>query len=404
MYRSNWNSKLVDEYIIKYYKNIETRKTVKTYLRVFFTTIDKAPEKWIKGNEKSIIEDIWSFIKIIENKPPKTQSTVLNIVKKFLERHDFEIKSRQWEEIRQRNNLNRNVRPLGKKGTPTQHDLKTILSHATGIKSKTFFITLASSGLRIGELLKITWDDINFDKRMIMLDETKAKDGIPRFTFFSEEAKELLLLWKPERDKQLCKRYRKSVYLRKSLEKQGFSFKKETHWYAYKDGKKISKEELIQIDKRVFPYNSVNFEKIWHRLLESAGEPYNNRDNNPRLQHGKYLFNIHSIRRFWFTQLRSDRMNNEYYNYIGGHTSLLDRAYGDWLFDPIMQEKIKKDYDEHMGVLSIYQAVPDLKGIHQELQEKDRQIKDMQDEMQQMKAEILEMRIKRLEKQNGIKK
>ncbi|HUS99617.1 MAG TPA: site-specific integrase, partial [Candidatus Thermoplasmatota archaeon] len=330
----NWHPKIVESYLIKHYKNERSRKTVRVYLKVFFTIINKEPERWLKQSEKTIKEDLWTLAQKIENKPNKTQSTIFTLVKKYLERHNIQLKPLEWEELRLRNNLVKSVRPLVKKATPTQHDLKKILSFASNIKTKAFFILLASSGLRRDELLQLTWNDIDIKNRMIILPEDIAKGKIPRFTYFSEEARELLELWKPEREKLLLKLHRKSTILRNILQKKGYELKKvKGYWKVYKDRKELTEEEVIKLDNRVFPYEAENFEKIWIRLLEKAGEPYNKRDDNDRLQYPRYAYNIHSLRRFWFTQLRSDRMNDEFYNYIGGHTSLLDRTYGDWLHD-----------------------------------------------------------------------
>jgi hypothetical protein len=203
------------------------------------------------------------------------------------------------------------------------------------------------------------------------------------------------------------------------LESQGYELKKfETkststvqgkkysvsRWKVFKDGKEVSKEELIKLDNRVFPYSDMNFEKIWYRVLEKAGEPFNKKDTNPKLKIPKYLYNIHCLRRFWFVQVRSKGMNPEFYNYIGGHTSLLDRTYGDWLHDTIMQKQIQEEYDIHSEGLCIFEAKPDLTDIHEELAEKDKQIQDLKNMMDEMKAQITELRLEKLEKMNGIKK
>ncbi len=412
MRKHNWHPKLIETYLVKYYKNIRSRDSVRVYLKLFFTTLDKDPSKWLKQSKKAIKDDLWKFAEIIENKPNKTQSTVLNILKKFMERNDIELKSREWEEIRQRNNLVRAVIPTVKKATPTQYDLKKILSYATGIKAKAFFGLLASTGLRRDEALKLTWDDIDMDNRMIMLHEEIAKGGIPRFTFFTQEVKEFLQLWKPERDKKLTTLYRKSTALRKILESRGYELKKDirnstyvvrgkvyhhTYWKIYKDGKEIPKEMIIKLDNRVFPYEAENFEKIWYRLLDKAGDPYNKKDMNPKLQQPRHLYNIHSLRRFWFTQLRSDRMNDEFYNYIGGHTSLLDRTYGDWLHDRVMQQSIKKEYDRHVSALAIFEVQPDLTGVHEQLKEKDRQIQDLDKQLKDLRMELLEVKMKQVQ-------
>jgi len=354
MRTNDWKHKIVEEYLIRYYKPLKSRVTVRSCLKTFFTTMNKDPAKWLKQTPKTIQDDLYKFAQKIENNPSKTQTGLISHIKTFLERNDIELKRTIWNEIQTRNNLDK-VRATTKKKTPTAADLKKILSYATNIKARAYFMLLASSGLRAGECVRLSWSDINIENRMIRLNEDVAKDSIPRFTFFSDEAKELLELWKPE-----CKKYLIAI-------------KKEN-------------------DKRVFPFEIGNFEKIWCRLIDKAGHPYNDKDDNKKLKHSRYMYNIHSIRRFWFTQLRSDRMNDEFYNYIGGHTSLLDRTYGDWLDDETMQTTIKREYDTHAKALSIFEVRPDLTKITDEIEE-------LKSENQEMKMKILELMVSKHEQQ-----
>ena len=407
MRKHNWHPKIIEDYLMKYYRNIETRNTYRAYLKQFFRTIDKQPSSFIKLNPKTIENHIWDFAKQVEDKPKKSQSLVFTAVKLFLVRHDVDIKNRIWEDLKIRNNLKRSTTAITKKKTPTLQDLKKILSYS-GVRSKALFTLLASSGLRIDEALNLTFNDIDMDERKITLIDEKAKFDIPRITFFTKEAKELLELWLPEREKMLNRRYKTSHFVRKQLHKQGYEVKRENvrngqpryEWRVYKDGKQLSKQEIIDMEKRIFPFDYVNARRLWVRLLEKTGHPFNEMDENPKLQNHKYLYNIHSLRRFFWSQMGTSRANPEYVNFIGGHMSQLDRTYKNWFDNDRIHQEIKEEYDKHMSCLTIFEAGPDLQEVSDNLKQKDEQIHDLQDTIREMKAEMLELRLEKLEKQN----
>lgn len=417
MRRHNWHPKLIEQYLKKHYKNTETRETGRVYLKHFFTTMDQEPDKFLKLSKDDITKILWEYAEKIEDRAKKTQNSMLSFIKKFLVRNRIKIDDVEWEEIRLRNGLNR-IRPIIKKKTPTSQDLKKILSYATGIKSRALFTLLASTGMRIDEALSLTWDDIDMNTGMVELPQEITKKDIERYTFFTPEAKELLELWKPEREKMLQTRYKTSVYVRRKLEKLGYEVKREEQakvhyknnyqkqfyrWHVYKDGKELTKDEIIALDKRVFPFDYVNANRMWIGLLEKAGKPYNQIDENPKLKDKKYMYNIHSLRRFWFTQLTADRANDEYVNFMGGHSSLLDVDYKTYFDSPVIRRQMKDEYENHIGCLSISESTPDLSGLHSEMAEKDQKIGILEDELNKMKAEITELRLTILEKKNGIK-
>ncbi len=407
----NWHPKIVESYIVKYYKSINSRDTVRVYLKAFFERMGKEPDELIKQSVEEIQDLLFEYAKKIEDKPKKTQKTMLSILKKFLTRNKIDIPELTWEELQIRNNLKRGgSRPITKKETPTANDLKKILSYASGIKSRSLFSFLASTGLRIDEALNLSFDDIDLKERKVSLTD-KAKNEIPRFTFFTTESKDLLNLWIPERKRMLQRRYKTSVFVRKQLKKRGYEITKKkiaesngivyNNWIISKDGRELSKDDIISLDKRIFPFDYVTARKMWEGLLEKAGDPYNKKDNNPKLQYPRYLYNVHSLRRFWFTQLMFDRANEEFINFMGGHSSLLDNAYK---FDnKLMESKLKDEYDTHSNCLLIFESDTSTE-TNKRLDEKDKQIKEMQETIMDMKAQILELRLEKLEKANQTKK
>ena len=85
--------------------------------------------------------------------------------------------------------------------------------------------------------------------------------------------------------------------------------------------------------------------------------------------------------------------------------SLLDRTYGDWLDDVTMQQQIKTEYDAHVSALFISEIPPNLSDLHDEMKEKDQEITNLQqqvDELMDFKTRYLENLILKHEKQiNG---
>jgi len=399
MKKKVWSNKLVESYLKKHYSE-KSRDTAKVYLKHFFTTMNEDPEKFIKKSKKEITDIIWDYAKKIDKRAPKTQHSMLSFIKKFLVRMRTPIDEVEWEEIKTRNGVKK-ARAIAKKKTPTLQELKKILSYTTSIKAKSLFVFCASTGCRINEALQLRWSDIDLKERRVDLLDEVAKFDNPRYTFFTPECKELLELWRPEREKALKRMFKKSKFLRDKLERQGYKVYQvkqgivkqngktydQYYWKISKDGKELNKEEIIALDDRIWPFDYINASRMWVNLLEKAGSSFNEIDPNPKLKFKKYLYNEHCLRRFWFTQLASDRMNSEYVNFIGGHLSDLSATYKD--FDTeIFRRKIKEEYDKHLGCLSIFEVQPDLSEIHDKLKEKDEEIKDLKRRLEEMEKKF----------------
>jgi hypothetical protein len=67
-------------------------------------------------------------------------------------------------------------------------------------------------------------------------------------------------------------------------------------------------------------------------------------------------------------------------------------------------EDIAEKYKNLMYNVTFFELSPDLSGVHEELHEKDLRINDLERTMQELKAQVIEMRLARIEKANGIKK
>ncbi len=359
-------SVIVAEFLRKKTSNANTTNSYRNFLRKYFNVLEVEDIDNYFNSNRDYTKDVWTVSEAIVELAPISQKTFLGCIKVFLERFDVELKKREWQDIMTHNNLRR-AKPVTQKATPNNADLRAILSYGD-IKSRALFVFACTTGMRIDEVLRLTFDDIDMKKCHVRIRRDIAKGGTSRDTFFSIEVKELINQWLPERERLLLRNYRKSPFVRKKLEREGFELRKyDNRWCVILDNIKLSNEELIKMESRVFPFEYQNASIMWHNLLEKAGEPYNNKDNN------YYLYNIHSLRRFWFTQMESSGANINFINYMGGHESQLNSDYTS--FDV---RKLKEDYDKHQNYLSIFSRMDEIdKLIKPELQKQDSAISDL---------------------------
>ena len=101
-----------DSVLIKRFIRRKTtaKSTIRSYryaLKKYFKTLGISDiDNYFEMN-RDYTEDVWKFAMSIQEAKlaPKTQKLMLTAVKGFLERNDVELKSREWDDILQRNNL-----------------------------------------------------------------------------------------------------------------------------------------------------------------------------------------------------------------------------------------------------------------------------------------------------------
>jgi len=82
---------------------------------------------------------------------------------------------------------------------PSREELQTFYEAIENPKYEALFLFAATSGLRSGELLELTMDDIDEDKRMIV-PEKESSTKQTWVTFYNEEAEQAFERFKPDRD------------------------------------------------------------------------------------------------------------------------------------------------------------------------------------------------------------
>lgn len=78
-------------------------------------------------------------------------------------------------------------------------DLKKLLSAITGVRDRALVLVLLRTGMRIGELLSTTVNDLNMEEQKILI-YAAPKTGGGRVVYFSEDAKSALDAWLSKKD------------------------------------------------------------------------------------------------------------------------------------------------------------------------------------------------------------
>ncbi|MEO5350852.1 MAG: tyrosine-type recombinase/integrase [Magnetococcus sp. YQC-3] len=270
--------------------------------------------------------------------------------------------------------------------TPTE--LKEILTHSPDARAKAFFMTLATSGMRIGELCSLNMDEIklNYQCPRITLPPSKVKNKKHRLnTRITPEAKTVLLEYLKVRDDNIRRAYQRSVNVGRL--------------------KPLTDEEMkkyIANEKRLFPFGVHTMEGIWNRMLKKS--KYEEKDTSGLDERLKR--NVHSLRKFFRTNF--SKYNKNLAVYFMNQISDLEETY-----DHKTEEWIDEEYLTGSQYLAIFESPQDhsekLNKLAEQNEEKDKQIQDMQSKLSDMEKQIqillkIEEHDKLLEQLNGKKK
>jgi integrase len=114
----------------------------------------------------------------------------MSTIKVFLRNQNIEIEGKVWDQIKHTKSKNR---AITKEKPLTPDDIAKILDQGE-ILEKAFFLCLVSSGVRIGELLQITKEDIDMTrsptKMGVIHDPSQGrsvKDRDSRTVYISDE-------------------------------------------------------------------------------------------------------------------------------------------------------------------------------------------------------------------------
>jgi integrase len=315
------------------------------------------------------IKKYWYYL---QPKAPNTRATAISAVKNFLGRMDKQTRTLDiWDDItaRQRGT----VAPVTPKHVPDINELKQIL-HYCDIRTKASIMIALSSGMRINEVVQLLPNDIDtsVNPTKVTVRAEIAKNGRMRTTFISDEATNLFKEWMRGR----------AEYLRISL--LSMNFKQQQYLKT-------------RTDPRIFPYHPSSIRTGFNRACKKAGfigKTKMNGDFDHKYNRSRRHLTYHHLRDFF----RTNFGNVDLAEHLMGHAGYLStyRQYND--------KQLAEGYGKYVQNVTVFERPANVKGVYEELETIKKDKEEMQKMMQEMKAEILELRLEKLEKANGIKK
>ncbi len=285
---------------------------------------------------------------------PKTAHIRIVAVKEFLSSNGIELDTRSLKDIRR-------LKPKGGKRTDFEYIDKKVLGeilHHVDARGKAFILVLASSGIRLGEALALSWTDIKVPDRTKYPDKPASlyirtsKTGQSRTTYITRECEAALVEWK-------------KVY----SEYREFSSKRSLNL-------KTPSREKKRRDDNVFPFTRTSVYLLWDSALKKAG--YFHKDNGTqRLQ-----MNLHRLRNFFSVQV-AGAAGTQVSELLLGHSDQYGNAYTGRSPEQLEREYMKAEpsltigartYDEKLQgeVIALRKEMETLKRIIQIVDEKRR--------------------------------
>jgi len=249
-------------------------------------------DQYLSDKKRDKIADITAFSACLVRESVSKQSArqQLTYAVKFLRTHGVNILKDDIQDIKRE----------AKGGAATvdkvmDHNVICKALKGSDVRSRAIILMLASSGLRIGELLSLSLSDVNMNMEPAMLTvrAENSKNGQARYTFMTNEARDAVVDYMKVRGNYI-------VRADKHAEVLGVSPRKTT--------------DLL------FPVTDSSVNKIWETMLRNAG--LYTRDEKS----GRNQYRIHSLRKFFISQL-SMAGARTLAEHLAGHTGYLDASY-----------------------------------------------------------------------------
>jgi integrase len=288
---------------------------------------DKALEKLRKGDPTKIVDGFIGWLTKKGFKPINIKS-VYYAVRKFCVANEVKV---EWDFIAKPKAVTKI-----KDRIPSVEELRTILNF-TNIRDKALFMTILSSGLRVGTAMSLKIKDCEPIEDLAIIhveggEGRKLAEGFWYWTFITPETRKVVdasLEWRKRR------------------------------------GEKLTPESPLfaAIEKDAEVKYSTNISRQWRRLVEKAGL-------NKMIEGTGWLdIHLHVLRKFFHTKCKGAGIKPAYYDFWMGHTQGKDLADSYW----------REEIPEHLR--EYRKAIPDLsifeKPVISEIEMRKKQIRDM---------------------------
>ncbi len=280
------------------FSNQNTRRQYENSLEQFEEYVGVSVKTYVEELEEGDFwEDLQGFWESLSDKAPKTQNNRVRVVKLFFQDHEVEISDNEWSKFRRRKM--KSSRPQTQDRAGSKGEWRKIIMNMSSPQGRALYLTLLSTGARVGELLEIRVDDLDLESNpaRINLRAEYTKGGVgDRVIFLTDEAE---------------------VALKEYLE--------------WREGKNTSAGVSYDETEEVFPFSAQNARQMLYSALERAG--LDSRDRNT----GRRKIHTHSTRKFFRSNCR---LGEALTHAIMGHREYLDQSY--LRVDPQQQKKKKK--------------------------------------------------------------
>ena len=299
--------------------------------------------------ENNYAEDLRRYAASMQEIAPTTARARMSGIKEYLFFNDIEFSEKSKRQIKSR---------MPKGGARTverdldHNTLQIILNHSD-VKGRALILTLASSGMRIGECLQLRVSDVNFDvvpaEVSIRQEITKTRGS--RITFLSREAVTALREWLKVRDA-----YLKSAKNRNAgFVAQGIGSVKSVN------------------DPRLFPFDSHGAQAMWRTALKNAGlfSP----DESTKRQQLHY----HQLRKFFRSQMALS-CPVDIVEALMGHEGYLTAAYRRYT-----REQMAEYYVKSEGMITLQLPSKEITRVETEIK------KEIQDQQSVIARLVIQM-------------
>lgn len=230
-------------------------------------------------------DDLRDFIRASGDLSPKTQGIYKSVVLSWLGENHVYLPAQ----------MTRRVKAGGRAQTrdriPTEGELRQILSHGD-LQMRALILTLSSSGMRPGEALAITWDNVDLERGHIFIPAEITKPKVARDVFVSTECMEVLSEWREYHSQYIAK-------------VDAFTWQ----------------EDFVRNPDLVFPATYDSTRSKFIRILERTG--LDERDPTT----GRRIIHLHGMRKYFRTKLPQGGCPLDVVEALLGHGGYLSDSY-----------------------------------------------------------------------------
>jgi integrase len=301
------------------------------------------------SKKNNYAEDLRHYAASMQDIAPTTARARMSGIKEYLFFNDIEFSEKNKRQIKSR---------MPKGGARTverdldHNTLQIILNHSD-VKGRALILTLASSGMRIGECLQLRVSDINFAvvPAEVNIRQEITKTRRTRVTFLSREAVAALREWLKVR----------AAYL-------GSAQNRNAGFIAQGIGSVKSAS-----DPRLFPFDSHVAQQMWRTALKNAG--LLSADESTRRQQLHY----HQLRKFFRSQLALT-CPVDIVEALMGHEGYLTAAYRRYT-----REQMAEYYLKSEGMVTLQIPSKEITRVETEIK------KEMQDQQAVISRLVVQM-------------